>query len=128
MAIGSLGTVYRDGETIIRQGDEGNCMYVIQEGQAEVCVRKGEGELRLALLTQGDFFGEMALFDREIRSATVRSVGESRVLTISKKSLLRRIQEDPTLALRLIETLTGRIRQLNKEVIRSAADGGEPNH
>lgn len=123
MNAGSLGQVYRDGEIIISEGDVGTCMYVIQEGQAEAFVRKGRREIRLSLLNPGDFFGEMALFDREVRSATVRSIGESRVLTVDKRNLLRRIQEDPTLALRLIETLTRRIRRLTNEVVRSVADG-----
>lgn len=122
MDTGSLGKRYQDGEVIIRQGDIGNCMYVIQEGKAEVIVEREGHTVQLAVLNQGDFLGEMALFDREVRSATARSIGTSRVLTVSKKNLLRRIQQDPTLALSLIETLTRRIRHLNDQVVRSTVD------
>ena len=123
MDTGALGKVYQDGEVIIRQGEVGDCMYVIQEGQAEI-VTKGESqEVRLAMRSEGDFIGEMALFDREVRSATVRASGPVRVLTVDKKNFLRRIQEDPSLAFRMVETMSRRIRELNDEVTRLKGGG-----
>jgi len=118
MASGDLGTQYRDGETIVRQGDSGECLYVVQDGRVEVVQEQDGQEVRLAILEKSDFFGEGALFDRETRSATVRALGDVRVLTVEKKTLLRRIQEDPTLAYRIIETLSHRIRGLDGKVTR----------
>ena len=118
METGALGKVYRDGETIVRQGEVGDCMYVIQTGQVEVLQEKNDKEVRLAVLGEGDFFGEMALFEREVRSATVRAFGEVRVLTVDKRTLLRRINEDPSLAFRIVQKMSGRIRELNTEVVR----------
>jgi len=113
---GALGTVYRDGEAIIHQGEMGDCMYVVQSGQVEV-LQSGEfGEQHLAFLNAGDFFGEMAVFEQEKRSATVRSVGKSQVLKVDKKTLLRRIGEDPLLAVNLLQTMSRRIRDLNAEI------------
>jgi hypothetical protein len=110
MRRGALGHVHEDGEVIIRQGEVGDCMYVIQEGQVEV-LRDVDGKhLRMAVLGPGEFFGEMALFERIVRSATVRAVGPARVLTIDKATLLRRIQEDPGLAFRMLESLCRRVR------------------
>ena len=118
MKTGELGRVYQDGEEIIRQGEVGNCMYVIQAGKAEV-LREVEGQaIRLAMLEENDFFGEMAIFDHEVRSATVRAVGVVRVLTVDKKTLLRRIQEDPVLTLRIVEHLCDRLRKANSELAR----------
>ena len=115
---GTLGTLYRDGDEIIRQGDMGDCMYVVQSGQVEV-VQSGEyGEQHLAYLSAGSFFGEMAVFEKEQRSATIRSVGESRVLKVDKKTLLRRIGEDPLLAVNLLQTMSHRVRDLNAELAR----------
>lgn len=123
MRSGDLGAVYADGQEIVREGDTGACMYVIQQGQVEV-VTGQDGDLkRLALLGDGDFFGEMALFGGEERSATVRALGEARVLKVDKRTLLRRIQEDPLLALNLLESLSDRIRRLNERV---AAREGAP--
>ena len=113
---GALGKQYRDGETIIRQGDMGDCMYVVQSGRVEVVQSSEHGEQHLAFLESGDFFGEMSVFEKEVRSATVQSAGEARVLKVDKKTLLRRIREDPLLAVNLLQTMSHRIRDLNAEV------------
>ena len=115
---GALGRVFQDGEDIVRQGEEGNCMYVIQEGKVEVIVEDEGVEMRLAVRDQGQFFGEMAIFDREVRSATGRALGRVRVLTVDKKNLLRRIHADPSMAFHILETLSLRIRELDNEVAR----------
>jgi CRP-like cAMP-binding protein len=113
MTTGALGKLYADGEVVVRQGEVGNCMYVIQGGQVEVLLRKGDNDVCVAVLSEGDFFGEMALFDQEVRSATVRARGEVRLLTLEKKTFLRRIHEDPSLAFRIMEKMSHRIRELN---------------
>lgn len=114
MEAGSLGRLYRDGEDIVKQGEVGDCMYVIQEGQAEVLRDNGGEQVRLAILGGGDFFGEMAIFEREVRCATVRALGQVRVLTIDKRNFLRRIQEDPAVAFRLVEMMSKRLRALDE--------------
>lgn len=111
-----LGKIYKDTEIIVKQGEPGDCMFVIQEGLVEVISETDQGEVHLALRGIGEFFGEMAIFERELRSATVRAVGEARVLTIDKKNFLRRIHEDPSLAFRLVQTMSARIRELSREV------------
>jgi len=122
MELGGLGKQYKDGEVIIKQGDTGNCMYVIQAGEVEV-IKDNEGkEVRLALRKEGDFFGEMALFSREVRSATIRALGDAKILTVDRKNLLKSIQKDPSLAFRIIETLSKRIRDLSEEIAPYKAD------
>ena len=116
MRTGALGKIYPDGEEIVRQGQLGDCMYVIQSGRVEVIQSTGAGDQHLAFLEAGDFFGEMAVFEKETRSATVRANGEARVLKVDKKTLLRRIKEDPLLAVNLLQTMSHRIRDLNAEL------------
>lgn len=119
MTNGALGKIYKDGDVIIFEGEEGNCMFVIQEGDVEVFIDGEDGqEIRLAVRGEGDFFGEMAIFDRDVRSATVRALGDARVLTVDKKNFMRRVHEDPSLAFRLVETMSRRIRELGEEVAR----------
>lgn len=114
MADGALGTTYRNGEAIVTQGEPGDCMYVIQAGEVEV-VRVTDGrERRLAVMSAGSFFGEMAIFEEDTRSATVRAIGEARVLRVDKKTLLRRIKEDPLLAVNLLKALSTRLREANR--------------
>jgi len=105
-----LGKVYKDGEVIIKEGEIGNSMFVIQSGKVEVLHSRDGKDIILAELGEEDFFGEMAIFEREFRSATVRSKGEACVLTIDKKTLLRKIKEDPSMAFRMLQKMSSRIR------------------
>jgi CRP-like cAMP-binding protein len=116
MKQGELGRTYRAGETIAKQGEVGDCMYVIQAGTVEVVRESDAGEVKLAELAEGDFFGEMALFEKDVRSATVRPLGEARVLTIDKKMFLRKVHEDPSLAFRIMQKMSQRIRELDGQV------------
>ena len=119
MVSGALGKTYRDGEEIIRQGNTGESMYVVQSGRVEVVQKADNGGMQhLAYLEAGSFFGGMSGFEKEVRSATVRATGEARVLKIDKKTLLRRIREDPLLAVNLLKTMSHRIRSLNAEMSR----------
>ncbi|MHC4550780.1 MAG: cyclic nucleotide-binding domain-containing protein [Planctomycetota bacterium] len=124
MGSGALGKVYRDGEDIIRQGEVGDCMYVILEGRARVLVEEGGREVTLRTANTGEILGEMAIFERVVRSATVRAEGDVRVLTVDKKTFLRRINEDPSLAFRIVETMSKRIRELSAEVARLRGEAG----
>lgn len=118
----ALGKIFHDGEVIIHQGDIGDCMYVIQEGQVEIVVEEGGKEIQLAVRRKGDIFGEMAIFEKEKRSATVRAVGTVRLLTVDEKNFIRRVHEDPSLAYRMVEMMANRIRELSNEVARLKFD------
>lgn len=82
-----LGRAYSDGEVIVREGELGDCMYVVQAGRVEVVQSTKAGVQLLAVLDAGDCFGEMAVFEREHRSATVRACGPARVLKVDRKTL-----------------------------------------
>jgi CRP-like cAMP-binding protein len=51
-----------------------------------------------------------------VRSATVRALGEARVITVDKRNFMRRVHEDPALAFRLVETMSNRIRKLTQRI------------
>lgn len=118
-----LGAVHRDGTILVRQGEHGDRMYVIQEGRAEVILEQDGCERLLTVLGPGDLFGEMAIIDGEVRSATVRAVGELRVLTVDKRTFLRRIHEDPSIAYRIVQKMARRIRELSARVAESDEAG-----
>jgi hypothetical protein len=106
------GTHFTDREVIVTQGSSGDSMYVVQSGQVEVIHTTDAGEdQQLATLTAGEFFGEMAIFEDEVRSATVRAVGDARVLEVDKKTVEKRIQDDPRLAVNMLKTMSSRIRE-----------------
>jgi CRP-like cAMP-binding protein len=116
MKTGDLGKQYQDREVIFRQGEAGDWMYVVQEGKVEVYLERDGNEIPLRLCREGDFLGEMALFRGELRPYHARAVGNARLLTVDKKNFLRRIQEDPTMAFRLVEELSRRIQELNEDI------------
>jgi len=118
MSKGALGTEYGDGEVICRQGEPGDRMYVVQAGHALVVHEANGREIQLTELSAGDVFGEMAIFDRKPRSATVRAKGSARVLTLDKRALLRGVHEDPSLAYRILREMSQRVRRLTEEVSR----------
>jgi CRP-like cAMP-binding protein len=118
-----LGKEYKEGEVIFHQGDVGNTMFVIQDGEVEaVAVSHGE-EYRLRSMGPNEFFGEMALFEKEVRTATIRATRPTRVLTIDKKNFLGGIHEDPSLAFRIVETMSHRIRDLTDRLASYEEDG-----
>ncbi len=112
-----LGKLYADGDVIARQGEAGDCMYVVQRGQVKIILQRPDGsETGLGIIEEGDLFGEMAILEKLPRSATARAIGEARVLTVDRRTFLRRVKEDPTLALNILRSLSHRIRVMNHEL------------
>jgi CRP-like cAMP-binding protein len=87
-------------------------MYVVQKGRVDVVTQSGNREIVLRSLARNDFFGEMALFERDLRTSTARAVGEARILTVDRRTFLRGISEDPSLALRMVRIMSHRIKDL----------------
>lgn len=115
MKEGELGKSYEDGEVIFSEGDKGETMYVIQSGKVRVTKNTPQGEIELSVLGTGEILGEMALFDKLPRSANAAASGKAVLLSIDRKKLFSTISRDPTLAFKLLETMSHRIRRLNKD-------------
>ncbi|MBS0584753.1 MAG: FAD-dependent oxidoreductase [Verrucomicrobia bacterium] len=75
---------YTKGETIFHKGDVGNFLYIIKSGKVEVLESSDGKEKQIAVLKEGDFFGEMALLNEKRRLATVRSLEDCEVLALRK--------------------------------------------
>ena len=114
--IGELGRVYLDGEDIVTEGEVGDCMYIIQHGTADV-IRNEDGVATVVdTMESGELFGEMAIVENTVRSSTVRARGEVRAITIDRRTFMRRIQEDPSLAISVLEVLCHRVRNLDDTI------------
>ncbi len=113
-----LGREYKAGEIIVQQGDAGNCMFVIQKGEVEALAESDGRQLRLRTMGRNEFFGEMALFEKEVRTATIRAIRPTRVLTIDKKNFLGGVHEDPSLSFRILQMMSHRIRDLTDRLAR----------
>jgi CRP-like cAMP-binding protein len=115
MGTAELGRDYRDGAAVFQEGDPGDCMYVIQAGSVKIVKNTPDGNVHIATLSEGEIFGEMALFERLPRSATATALGNTRLLTVDKKKFFASISRDPTLAFKILEAMSARTRRLNAE-------------
>jgi len=107
---GDLGRLYKDGEIVIREGEVGDSLFVIQSGEVEILTWQGGEDVLLRVAGPDELIGEMALFEHQVRSATVRARGPAHVLTLDRRNFLRRINEDPSLAFRILEVMSHRVR------------------
>lgn len=112
----TLGRPFRDGSIIARQGDPGDCIFVVQDGSVELLRETSGGPVRIGLVRPTEFFGEMAVFSDGRRDATARAFGEARVLTVDKATLLRRIREDPFLAVDMLSRMSVRLDAMATEL------------
>ena len=94
---------------------------VVSRKSVDEVIKEVNGRaIQLAILGKGEFFGEMAIFEQEARAATVRALVPARIITIDQKNILRRIQEDPSLAYRLVQVMSGRVRKSGEQLTMSA--------
>ena len=110
----------RQFHTIVKQGDPGDAMYLILEGELRVRQMIGGKETVLVTLLAGEFFGDISLFDHGPRSADVVANNNSVLLKVSAANLQRMVQDAPELAtpflIAICKTLTARIRADNKRL------------
>jgi uncharacterized membrane protein len=109
------------GTVLFRTGDEGDAMYIIEQGKVRISVRAKEGhEVTLTELHRGDFFGEMALLDGKPRSADARVAEDVRLAVLSREHFLSFIGGNPNVALEMLTALTNRLRHTDELVRRTA--------
>lgn len=111
---------YLKDENIINEGDVGDCMYIIVKGTVEIYKSHPETKEKKILnyLKETDFFGEMAILDRELRSASVRAQTDIRLLAVKQKGFEDLIYKNPQIALLLIRHLSFRLRKLSDSAAR----------
>lgn len=99
------------GETLFREGDEGDQMYLIKSGKIRIVKEMSKGEEKtLAVLEAGAFFGEMAVLDKRPRSASAISETDTELIIVNRDVFLRKINENPFIKY-VISTLTERLRK-----------------
>lgn len=108
LATATVGHVFAPSETLIRAGDEGSSMFVVNSGKVQVQVQDPAGPRTVAVLTEGNFFGEMALFTGEPRTANVVAVEETEVLEIGHAAMKHLFETNPSLAESISWTITER--------------------
>ncbi len=103
---------FKAGETIIREGDEGDTAYFIVSGTVEVLV--GVGKRRVGTLETGEVFGEMCLIEPGPRSATIVAITDVDCLATTYEEFAGSIEDHPERAIAFMKVLVRRLRQTNE--------------
>lgn len=102
------------GEMIIERGEVGFTMYIIAEGEVEVFLPDNP-PVKLTVLKDTDFFGEMALFSSDVRSASCKALTPVKLLCIEREHFLNLIYEKPDISVEIIKVLSDRIRRADQQ-------------
>ena len=114
--VGGLGKPHQPGDAIIQQGEIGDAMLVILEGQVALMQESQGQSILLGVRSAGEVIGETELLDHEAHLASVVAVSPTRMLTIDNESFMKRINEDPSLSYRLFQLMSRRLRDLSGQV------------
>ena len=111
--------LYGQGETIVRQGDAGQSMFVISRGQVRVIEASGR---ELAVFSEGGYFGEMSMLTGQPRSASVQAIGECQVVELTAASLREVALANPDVVTRIGAVVAARRADLDRQKAEAAAD------
>ncbi len=96
---------------IFEEGDLGTDMYIVQQGKVAIQKTYKGSERQLALLGQGDFFGEMSVLEDLPRTATAKAVSDCRLLQINGSTFDQMLRKNPEIAVRMMRKLSRRLRE-----------------
>ncbi len=115
-AIASERTVPK-GRAIFFEGDIGEVLYLIKSGRVKVFRMAQDGREKIyAVLGAGETLGEMALLDGGRRSASAEAIEDCRMIQIHRDRFLETLEQSPGIAIKIIESLCGRLRHANDQV------------
>jgi len=121
LAMASNRVALEPGETLLRQGQPPEAVYVVLEGEADVYLETPKGEVHLARIASGEVVGEIGALAGQPHSATIKAVGELTALRIERNSFLEILQEVPHLALAISRELGRRLERMNERFAALAA-------
>tara|TARA_Y100000748_G_scaffold47570_2_gene36090 strand:- start:6432 stop:7115 length:684 start_codon:yes stop_codon:yes gene_type:complete len=108
---------YDTGNYIFLEESDGEQCFFVVKGSVKITRLSKEGrEVILAMLNQGDFFGEMSLLDGESRSANVIALEKTEVLTLNRKDFLIVLHDYPKIAIQLLKELASRLRKSDRHI------------
>ncbi|GAX37130.1 Crp/Fnr family transcriptional regulator [Nodularia sp. NIES-3585] len=111
---------YPVGRAVLMEDAWGNAVYFLVSGWVKVRRTCGDDSVALAILGQGDFFGEMAILDESPRSTDVIALSSVKLLSISRERFIQILFKDPQLHHRMLQLMVRRLRQINQRLqIRS---------
>ena len=112
---------YEPEEFIFRQGEPGDLMYLVQDGEVEVLQDLGGHENQVAVLERGDFFGEMAVLEEEPRTHSVRALSATKLVKIDRAGFQSMLTRNAEIAVRMIRKLSLRLMSAEDMLVRTWA-------
>ena len=109
---------YEAGETIIRENDMGDAVYILEAGRARVTKQLNNQQVHLGFIEAGEPFGEMSMIDDKPRSATVTALEETRVREINRNDFLESLQADTDAAVAILRVLFERLRDSHMKILQ----------
>ena len=111
------------GSVLFQEGDEGEEMYILRSGKVAIKKRVPHGEVTLAVLEKGDFFGEMAILERMPRSATAEMVEDGDLVVIGGEVFGDMIKNTPEIAVRMLRKYSIRLRETTRQMEQMSPGG-----
>ncbi len=109
------------GEEIFREGQAGEEMYIIEDGEIEIVKLHGPVERELSTLGPGDFFGEMSLLEGRPRLATARAKSDAKILPIDASTFDQLLRDNPEITIRMLRRLSQRLRRYEEDEARAGS-------
>ncbi|MBX3061424.1 MAG: HEAT repeat domain-containing protein [Anaerolineae bacterium] len=103
---------FTDRTVICEEGEQGHELFIVVSGNVRVTKRTDNGERQLAIRQAGDFIGEMSLIDSQPRSASVKAIGDVRLLVIDGNTFISILRDRPDVSLAVIRGISRRLREL----------------
>lgn len=108
---------YKKNNLIIFEDDRGLSLFIIKSGRVKISrISEEGGEVILAILGEGDFFGEISVIDGLSRSATVTSLDDVELLVMKREDFLNILKTYPSVSVALLKELTTRIRKSDAQI------------
>lgn len=108
---------YPSNHTLFSQGEQGDRAYIIDKGRVIIFLSKDGEEFPLSILGEGEIFGEMAIIDNQVRSASAKTLEECSLIIVTKDQLLERVQASDTVVRLLLRVLLKRLRAQNDLIV-----------
>ncbi|MBI4641416.1 MAG: cyclic nucleotide-binding domain-containing protein [Candidatus Tectomicrobia bacterium] len=118
-------TQYRKGDVIMKEGSIGSSAYLIRSGRVEISKQHEGSKIVLAILEQGEVFGEMSLIDEKPRSATATALDMCVLDEITHDSIAEAWDHTPPLVRSFLSTLVERIRGVDEHILASGASSAQ---
>jgi signal transduction histidine kinase len=107
------------GQSIFKEGEMGDGVYVVKSGGVEISAKIGAGRQHgFSRLQPGDFFGEMAVLDNQPRSASASAVEETSVYFVPREKMVALLTRSAELCMTLLQEISHRIREFNQQYVR----------